>query len=68
MVGYELHCWPDPESYELIGVLAERRINPQRITKESVLNWGKTYFGNYQNLNEIFFLEVEINGESIRTL
>ena len=35
MVGYELQCWPDPESYELIGVLAERRNNPQRITKES---------------------------------
>ena len=40
MVGYELYCWRDPKGYELIGVLPERRNNPQRVTKESVLNWG----------------------------
>ncbi len=34
MVGYELHCWRDPKGYELIGVVPERRNNPQRITKE----------------------------------
>lgn len=35
MVDYELHCWRDPKSYELIGVLPERRNNPKRITKKS---------------------------------
>ncbi len=68
MIGYELY-WHDPiKGYQLIGVLPERRRNPKRITKESVMNWGKKYFGNKLNLTEMFFIEVEINGESIRPL
>jgi len=39
MKGYELYCWRDPKGYELIGVLPERRNDPQRITKASVLNF-----------------------------
>ena len=68
MIGYELY-WHDPiKGYQLIGVLPERRKNPNRITKESVMNWGKKYFGYNLNLNDIFFIEVEINEESIRPL
>ena len=68
MIGYELY-WHDPiKGYQLMGVLPERRKNPNRITEESVLNWGKEYFSKNLNLNEMFFLEVEINGETIRSL
>ena len=68
MIGYELY-WRDPiKGYQLIAVLPERRRNPKRITKESILNWGKKYFGNNLNLNDIFSLAVETNGESIRPL
>jgi hypothetical protein len=68
VIGYELY-WRDPiKGYQLIGVLPERRRNPKRITKESVLNWGRKYFGNNLNLNEMFFLEIEINEVSIRPL
>jgi len=68
VVGYELY-WHDPiKGYQLIGVLPERRRNPKRITKESVLNWGKKYFGNNLNLNDVFFIEVVINGEQIHSL
>ena len=68
MVGYELY-WRDPiKGYQLIGVLPERRKNPKRITKESVLNWGKKYFGKNLNSNDMFFIEVEINGQAIRPL
>jgi len=65
MVGYELYCWRDPKGYELIGVLPERRNNPQRVTKESVLNWGQKYFGIHLNLDDMYFIEVEIDGEAI---
>ena len=66
MKGYELY-WRDPiKGYQLIGVLPERRRNQKRITRESVLNFGKKYFGNKLDLNEMFFLEVEIDGMSIR--
>jgi hypothetical protein len=68
VIGYELY-WHDPiKGYQLMGVLPERRKNPNRITEESVLNWGKEYFSKNLNLNEMFFLEVEINGETIRSL
>jgi hypothetical protein len=68
VIGYELY-WHDPiKGYQLIGVLPERRKNLNRTTKESVLNWGKEYFGKSLKLNEMFFLEIEINGETTRPL
>ena len=68
MIGYELY-WRDPiKGYQLIGVLPERRRNPKRITKKSVLDWGEKYFGNDPNLNDMFFLAIDINGVSIRPL
>jgi hypothetical protein len=61
--------WRNPiKGYQIIGVLPERRKNPVRITKESVLNWGEKYFGNNLNLDEMFFIETEINGEPIQFL
>jgi hypothetical protein len=63
---YEFY-WRDPiKGYQIIGVLPERRKNPARITKEAVLNWGGKYFGNNLNLNDMFFIETEINGEPIQ--
>lgn len=65
---YEFY-WRDPKKgYQIIGVLPERRKNPVRITKESVLNWGEKYFGNNLNLDEMFFIETDINGEPIQFL
>ena len=65
MVGYELYCWRDPKGYELIGVLPERRNDPQRITKESVLNWGQKYFATQLDLDDMYFIEIEINEKAI---
>jgi len=65
MVGYQLYCWRDPKGYELIGVLPERRNDPQRITKESVLNWGQKYFATQLDLDDMYFIEVEINEKAI---
>ena len=68
MVAYEFY-WHDPiKGYQLIGKLPDRRKNLGRITKESVLNWGEKYFRKNLNLTEMFFLEVEMNGEAIYTL
>jgi hypothetical protein len=68
MVGYEFY-WHDPiKGYELIGVLPERRGNPKRITRKSVLNWGRKYFGENLTLEDMFFIEVEIDGEQVHSL
>lgn len=61
MVGYEFY-WHDPiKGYQLIGVLPERRRNSLRITQESVLNWAEKYFAKNLDLDNIFFIEIEIN-------
>jgi len=60
MMVYEFY-WRDPiKGYQIIGALPERRKNPVRITKESVLNWGEKYFGNNLNLHDMFFIETEV--------
>jgi hypothetical protein len=59
MVAYDFY-WHDPvKGYQIIGVLPERRKNPARITKESIMNWGKNLFGKNLNLKDMFFIEVE---------
>jgi hypothetical protein len=68
MVAYEFYLRDPIRGYHLIGVLPERRGDPKRITKESVLNWGQTYFSNHLNLDDMFFIDVEMNGETIRLL
>ena len=58
MKGYELY-WRDPtKGYQLIGVLPERRSDPKRITKESVMNWGKIYFAKNLKGNYMFLFQV----------
>ena len=58
MKGYELY-WRNPtKGYQLIGVLPERRSDPKRITKESVMNWGKIYFAKNLKENYMFLFQV----------
>jgi hypothetical protein len=44
-----------------VGVLPERRMNPERISDESIINWGKKYFGKDPKEDtkdeDIFFIE-----------
>ena len=68
MIAYELYLYDPINGYRLLGILPERRRNPKRITKRSVLNWAETYFGADLNLKEVFFLEVRTDRESTRAL
>ncbi len=68
MVAYEIY-WLDPKrGYEIIGVLPERRKNPMRMTKESVMNWAKTLLGNDVDSKNIFFKRVTIDSLAGRIL
>ena len=40
-----------------VGVLPERRKNPERITDESIMKWGKEYFSKNAKNEDIFFTE-----------
>ncbi|HUL23851.1 MAG TPA: hypothetical protein VLZ10_20525 [Thermodesulfobacteriota bacterium] len=66
MVAYEFY-WLDPKgACEVIGVLPERRKQPERLTKESVMRWGEKFFSNHLNLKDIFFIQVTIDDRTGR--
>jgi hypothetical protein len=61
MVAYEFY-WCDPvKGYELLGVLPERRKDPERITQKSVMGWVEKVFGNNLSTKDIYFIQVTIN-------
>ncbi|HSB05590.1 MAG TPA: hypothetical protein VLK23_10380 [Thermodesulfobacteriota bacterium] len=43
--------------FDPVGVLPERRMDPERITDESIVHWGKKYFGKNLKNEDIFFIE-----------
>jgi len=60
MVAYEFYWLDETEDPNLIGILPERRKNPERITQESILNWGRKVMGESPKIKDMFFTQVEI--------
>jgi hypothetical protein len=59
-VAYEFY-WRDEAGKEhFIGILPERRKNPERITQGSVLNWGWKVIGHDSDVMDIYFVQVEM--------
>lgn len=67
MVAYELFSYDKKNGYEFIGILPERRKDPKRITKESVLKWGRMILGSNPDGKEIFFKCMTIDDVSGET-
>jgi hypothetical protein len=59
MVAYEFYWRDETERVHFIGILPERRKKPERITQESVLNWGMKIIGDTSGINDIYFVQVE---------
>jgi hypothetical protein len=60
MIAYEFY-WRDEIGKEhLVGILPERRKNPVRITKESILNWVSMVIGDNLDGNHVYFVQVEL--------
>jgi len=60
MIAYEFY-WRDETGEEhFIGILPERRKDPERITKESILNWGEKVIGDSSDVNNLYFVRVEM--------
>jgi len=64
MVAYEFYCQDEIKGFQLIGILPERRKSSERITKESIMNWGKNVIGDNIDANEIFFIQVTIKKDT----
>ncbi len=61
MVAYEFYCRDEAGGEHLIGILPERRTNPDRMTKNSVLNWGWGVIGDHSGVYPIYFVKVEMD-------
>ena len=62
MVVYEFY-WRDETGKEhLIGILPERREKPERITNNSILDWGWNIIGDHSDAKNIYFVQVEMDG------
>jgi hypothetical protein len=60
MMAYEFYWRNDKEKEHLIGILPERRKNPERITRKSIMNWGKKILGDPSEAKNLYFIEVEM--------
>jgi len=59
MTSYDFF-WEDHEGgSHFFGTLPERRRNPERITYESVMNWGRMVIGERAGIKKIYFVKVE---------
>ncbi len=55
MIEYEFYrSNPVTKREELLGVLEERRKDPSRITRESVMGWAEKVFGQDVSVKLIF--------------
>ena len=61
MTAYEFYWRDDEDGAHLIGILAERRKNPERVSRESVMNWVKKVLGDEVGINNVFFVQVIID-------
>ena len=59
MVAYEFYKRDNGQGDKLIGILPERRKNPERITQESVMKWVKLVLGEFAE-DTIYFIQVEV--------
>jgi hypothetical protein len=59
MVAYEFYSRDQKGKIYFIGILPERRRDPERITKDSILNWGWKVIGNDTDVKDVYFDQVE---------
>ena len=57
MVVYKFYLRDAIQGDIFLGSLPERRKDPRRITEESIINWGRTYFGKNAKDEDIFFIK-----------
>ena len=66
MIVYKFYLRDAIKGDIFLGALPERRKNPQRITVESIINWGRTYFCKNDKDEDIFFITTVLEGREKR--
>ena len=60
MTAYEFYSLDDMDGFHLIGLLPERRRDPERITEESVISWVRQLLGDEADIQDIFFGRIKL--------
>jgi hypothetical protein len=61
LIAYEFYWRDSVEGYQHIGTLPERRMNPARITEESVMNWVRQILCDSIDFDKLFFITITID-------
>lgn len=61
MLAYEFYRRDGINGDHLIGILPERRKDPKRITRGSIMKWVRNVAGNGRNIDHIFFIKVTLD-------
>jgi len=71
MILYKFYLRDAIKGDIFLGALPERRKNPQRVseesTEESVINWGRTYFGKTATDEDIYFIKTVLEEREKRS-
>jgi hypothetical protein len=61
MMAYAFYWLEEIDKVHFIGLLPERRKNPERITQESISNFARTILGNEVDVDDLFFIEIKLD-------
>jgi len=61
MIAYAFYWLEEVDKIHFIGLLPERRKNPERITQRSISNFARTILGNEANVDDLFFIEMGLD-------
>ncbi len=68
MIAYAFYWLEEIDKIHFIGLLPERRKNPERITQQSISNFGRAIIGNEVDVGSLFFLEMTLDESTGQTL
>jgi len=60
MVLYEFYINDGTKEPELVGVLPERRKNKRRVTRKSIMKWGRIAAGSHVDPNTIYYVKLNL--------
>jgi hypothetical protein len=68
MITYSFYWLEEIDKVHFVGLLPERRKNPERITQQSISNFARTVIGNEVDVRSLFFLEMTLDESTGQTL
>ena len=60
MVIYKFYFNDGREEDSLIGILPERRKSRRRVTRKSIMKWGKLAAGGNVDPNSIYYVKLDL--------